>query len=271
MARLRLRLVFNPGGVGAPMDRLGEFHVQAEKFLRALSIDLGVDAKKGEWLAENFTNDSVAFDAELAQPITQLIADRGLEALKTISGDRPLDAYNRGLLSYITVAEFARIGRTLDPDQKFQIGVYGNGNPQPSEWYDVNYRKTAEIRQLLDGPFVTLGSVQGTIHAWHGGARPAFFQVRELSTGDLIRCVYRGELYGRIHQATRVPNTVVHVYGEIRWDRATNKIVELDANSLDLAEPISEVEFNRLFGSMPGFTGTMSTAEYIDWLRDDAE
>jgi hypothetical protein len=60
------------------------------------------------------------------------------------------------------------------------------------------------------------------------------------------------------------------VYGDIEWDRATNTIIEIDAKGLDLAEPITEVEFNRLFGSMPGFTGTMSTADYIEWLRGDA-
>jgi hypothetical protein len=68
----------------------------------------------------------------------------------------------------------------------------------------------------------------------------------------------------------RVPNLVIHVYGDIEWDRATNTIIEIDAKGLDLAEPITEVEFNRLFGSMPAFTGTMSTADYIEWLHGDA-
>src|ERR1700737_2515547 len=92
MARLRIRLVFNPGRVGAPMDKLGEFSSQTERFLRAFSLDLGIAAKKGEWIAENFTNDSVSFDAEFAAPVPDEVASRGREALETITGSRPLDA-----------------------------------------------------------------------------------------------------------------------------------------------------------------------------------
>jgi hypothetical protein len=74
-----------------------------------------------------------------------------------------------------------------------------------------------------------------------------------------------------VHQATRVSNTVIQVYGDIRWDRATNAIITMDAKDLDITETLSEQDFERLFGSMPDFTGTMSTADYIDWLRGDAE
>jgi hypothetical protein len=270
MARLRIRLVFNPGRIGAPIDKLGEFSSQTERFLRALSVDLGIEARKGEWIAENFTNDSVSFDAEFAAPVPDEVAIRGREALETITGPQPLDACNKGLLGFTTVAEFARIGRALDPDEKFRLGLYANGGDAPVDWRDVEYRKTAEIREFLDKPFVTYGSVQGTIHAWYTGARPGFFQVRELSTGSLVRCVYRGDLYRVIYEAMRVPSTVIHVYGDIEWDRATNAIIEVDTKGLDIAEPLTEAEFNRLFGSMPAFTGRMSTADYIEWLRGDA-
>jgi hypothetical protein len=271
MARFRLRLVFNPGRIGSPMDKLGEFTSQTERFLRALSIDLGIAAKKGEWLAQNFTDDSVAFDCEFASSVPEEVARRGRDALEIISGDHPLDACNKGLVTHTTVAEFGRVGKVLDPDEKFLVGLYDDGAAQPSKWLDVDYRKTAKIRQLLDCPLVSYGSVQGTLHAWHAGARPGFIQVRELSNGSLVRCVYRGDLYSRVHQATRIPNTVIHVYGDIRWDRTTNAILEVDIKGLDLAEPLSEDEFARLFGSMPHFTGTMSTADYIDWLRGDAD
>jgi hypothetical protein len=270
MARLRVRLVFNPGRVGSPMDKLGEFSSQTERFLRALSLDLGIGTKKGEWLARNFGNGSVEFDGELPTAIPDAAAARGREALAMISGEHPLDACNKGLVGYTTIAEFARIGRILDPDEKFFLGLYQDGESQPSDWREIDYRKTAEIRRLLDAPLTSYGSVQGTVHAWHTGARPSFFQVRELAGGALVRCVYKGDLYGRVHQATRVPNTVIHVYGDIRWDRATNAIIEMEATDLDLAEPLSEAQFQHLFGSMPDFTGIMSTADYIDWLRDDA-
>jgi hypothetical protein len=271
MGRLRVRFVFNPGRVGSPMDKLGEFSCQTERFLRALSLDLGIETRKGQWLASHFADGSVEFDAELAAPVSDAEAARGREALFTITGEHPLEACNKGIIGYTTVAEFARIGRPLDPDDKFRVGIYSNGGATPSDWREVHSHRMAEIRRLLDTPLTSYGSVQGTVHAWHTGARPGFFQVRELSSGALVHCFYRGDLYSKVHQATRVPNTVIHVYGDIRWDRATNAIIEVEAKDLDLTEALSEQDFERLFGSIPDFTGTMSTADYIDWLRGDGE
>jgi hypothetical protein len=271
MARLRIRLQFNPGRVGSPMDKLGEFSSQTERFLRSLSLDLGIKIKKGDWLARNFSNGSVEFDGELATAIPDEIATRGREALAAIVGDQPLDAFNRGLVGYTTIAEFAKIGTVLDSDEKFLVGLYQDGEARPAEWREVDYQKTAEIRRLLDAPMISYGAVQGTVHAWYTGARPSYFQLRELASGSLVRCIYKNDLYGKVHQATRVPNMVVYVYGEIHWDRATNAIIEVDAADLDPAEPLTEAQFQSIFGSMPEFTGTMSTADYIEWLRGDAE
>jgi hypothetical protein len=270
MGRLRLRLIFNPGRIGSPIDKLGEFSSQTERFLRSLALDLGIAIKKGQWLAQHFTDGSVEFDVELAALVSDAEAERGREALAVITGEHPLDAYNRGFVGYTTVAEFARIGRSLEPDEKFLVGIYSNGEERPTDWREVNYRKAAEIKKLLDTPLTTYGSVQGTVHAWHTGTRPGFFQVRELSSGNLVRCVYRDDLHAKVHQATRVPSTIIHVYGKIQWDRSSNTIIDVEVKDLDIAEALSESDFERLFGSMTNFTGTMSTSDYIDWLRDDA-
>ena len=135
----------------------------------------------------------------------------------------------------------------------------------------VRLQSSPQPEPETDAPVITHGSVQGTIHEWHTGARPMFFKLRELSTGELVRCEHDQALYGRVHEATGTPNTVIHAYGQITWDRTTNAIINVEANAIDLAEPISEIEFERLLGSAPHFTGTMSTADYIDWLRGDAD
>jgi len=271
MARLRIRLRFNPGRTGAPMDKLGEFASQTEKFLRSLANDIGVSAKKGEWLAVKFTNDSVAFDSLYAEVVTDAVAAKGREAIIVITGDDPLAACSKGIVSYGTIAEFSRIGKMMDPDETFFIGVYESDVANEPEWKEVAFSKTAEIRQLLDAPLVSYGSVQGVLYAWHFGAERPFFNLRELSSGDLIKCFYISDLHDRIHEATEDKNTVVHVYGDIKWDRATNLIIELDAINIEIARTLSDFEFDGLFGSMPKFTGSLSTSEYIDWLRGDGE
>ena len=109
------------------------------------------------------------------------------------------------------------------------------------------------------------------MHAWHQGSEPPFFTVRELSTASLVRCNYKAALHEKVFEAHEQPHAVVHVYGDMEWDRATSQIVNLDATDLDITKPLSEFEFQKLAGSSPNFTGTLTTDEYLDWVRDDGE
>ena len=116
------------------------------------------------------------------------------------------------------------------------------------------------------------GSVQGFVHAWHSGAEPPFFQLRELSSGDLVRAEYKPDLHAKIvHAHESEHHTVIHVYGDIRWDRTTRRILEMSAVDIDLTQPLTDAGFNRLIGSMPEFTGDMTTTDYLDWIREDGD
>lgn len=161
MARLRVRLRFNPGRIGTPMDKLGEFSSQTERFLRSLAIDLDLPARKGEWLAARFSNESVAFDGEYPAPVPDAVHAQAFEALSLITGDQPLTAVERGVMSYGTAAAFSRIGEIMDKDERFYVGLYRNGTEEPDEWREITYRRAAEMRQLLDTPITSYGSVQG--------------------------------------------------------------------------------------------------------------
>lgn len=271
MARLKLRIRFNPGRTGAPMDRLGEFATQTEKFLRSLTADLGVAAKKGHWLATNFGNESVGFDTEFADALQDAEAIKGIEALELILGENTLTAIERGIVSYGTVAEFSRIGKSLSADDHFMIGIYKSPEADEPDWKKVTYRKTAELRQLLEAPYNSVGSVQGLFHSWHQGADKPFFNVRELSTGELIRCEYGSEMYPKVHKATENENTVVLVYGNIEWDRATNLVVTMEVTDIEAVKPLLPHEFETMAGSAPNYTGAMTTSEYISWIRGDEE
>ncbi|GEM_PF-1629038 len=271
MASLKIRLRFNPGRTKAPMDKLGGFASQAEKFLRALAADLGVDVKKGKWLAHTFTNESVAFDGEYSEPVDDTVVTKGNEALLIMSGADPLAACNDGRVSSRTMGEFAKLGTLLDPDEHFFIGLYTADLEEVQEWRSVTHKRAAEIKQILEAPYTTMGSIQGIVHAWHSGAKPKFFQIRELATGALIRCEYESALHARVHVATRSPNTVAHVYGLIHWDRISDTATVVEVNDVEVVEPISEADFNSLFGSAPGFTGDISTGDYISWMRGDGD
>ena len=270
MANLRIRLRFNPGRVGSPMGKLGEFSTQMERFLRSLSADLGIDAQRGKWLAKNFTNESVAFDGEYADFVDDAISQKALAALEGLSGPSPLGAFNSGYVGYSTLAEFAKVGKLLDPDEVYYIGLYRNGDAQP-DWKSVSHTQTAQLRKLLETPVTTIGSVQGIMYSWHPGATQPFFQVRELITKELVRCEYEDRYYDQVHQAMESQNVTVHVYGRIQWDSVTNAIIKVLIDDIEATEPLSASEFNQFFGAAPEYTGEFSTAEYIEWLRGDGD
>jgi len=281
MALLRARFKFNPGRHGAPLDRLGEFTAQAEKFLRSLAADAGVSAQKGDWLAVNFTNSSVEFTAKYAKDLSEEIAAKSGRAVEAIAGDDPMSAYNSGLVSVTTLAEFSKLSTAMQQDEYFQIGVLDQEAPaneqsdedtEPRKWEDVSYTKLTNIRRVLELPLVTYGSVQGVIEAWHlASSRGPFFTMRELSTGDRIRCDYSTALRGKVHVATQQEGAVVHVYGKMSWERPTNSIISLVVEDIEVATPLTPSEFDSVFGSMPEFTGEMTTADYIEWLRGNGD
>ena len=85
-----------------------------------------------------------------------------------------------------------------------------------------------------------------------------------------MRAEYKPDLHAKIvHAHASERHTVIHVYGDIRWDRATRRILEISAVDIDLTQPLTDAGFNRLFGSMPEFTGDMTTTDYLGWIRED--
>jgi len=276
MSKFRIRIKFNPGRHGAPLDRFGEFTEQVEKFLRSLTTDLGLSVKKGQWVASNFKNGSVAFDSEYAGAIddTQMVS--GNNILNSLLGGNPAAAIGRGVLSYGTAAEFSKISKSIAPDEHFLIGLYSpneeDSEEEPSEWKEVSYRRMSELKALLEAPLLSSGVIQGIIHAWHFGAEPPFFNVRELSMGRLIRCEYTSqEMYHKVHEATENEGAVVLVYGDMEWDKATNSIVRLSVTDIESTKSLTPKNFDALFGAVPEYTGSMTTDEYIEWVRGDED
>lgn len=271
MARLRIRLRFNPGRDGAPLDRLGELAVQAEKFLRSFAADLGIDAKKGEWLASAFTNESVAYDVSYADPVAPEMVAAGNDLVDQLTGADPIAACNRGAFSYNTLAEFSRIGKGMSPDDKFFVGVYASDGANDPRWLDVPYRKTAEIRQFLEAPYVVDGAVQGTFHGWVPGALPPFFHVRALDSALLVKCVCTAEQYKLVHDSTGEPNTLLNIYGELEFDKGDNSIIQVNVRDIEQVRPLTSEEFERLSGAIPDATGTLSTDQYVALIRDEGD
>lgn len=260
---VRVRLVLNEGRHGAPLSKLGKIAEQLEKFLRALAADSNIDTKPGEWVAANFTNSSVAYDAEFLGDVNvgaaQVFA-RGLEALADY--DPEGDGLN-GMVSDGTALEYARIGALIDPDEHIGLGIYPVRGGTP-KWRRITYSRMASLRRQMETPLPTHGAVQGILYSWFKEARSPSFQIRELASDALVRVHYPSNLYADVARAVQERNTMLIVAGEMSLDRATRLPVEMHAERIQRIGMLSAAEFEALVGSAPDYEADLSEETYWD-------
>jgi hypothetical protein len=252
MARIKVRFSINKGRHGAPMAKLGRISEQAEKFLRALASDCDIQTKPGDWLAANFKNGSVEYDAEFPDDVSSgavQVFSNYVEALADY--DPESEGLNLGVSS-ATALEYARIGALIDPDEIVGIGVYPARGGEP-RWRQITYSATSAIRRQIEAPIPSYGSAQGILHAWYKEAREPNFQLRELSTDNLIKVLYPAAMYSDVAEAVRERTTMIIVSGNMLFDRASRQTTELRADRIKKMRLLSTAEFETFFGSAPDF------------------
>jgi len=144
MARLRIRMELNRGGVGVPLNKLASVVNEAQKFFRMLGDDVHIDTAAGEWLGFDFDNKSLNFTAEYVGPV---------EPAQVLEFQAAFDGVT--LMRRATIAQFARIAAAIEEDELIGFGLYQNDREtEPSEWRSLSKRDalriSEEIRQLAD-------------------------------------------------------------------------------------------------------------------------
>jgi len=252
MAGLKVRFVINQGRHGAPMSKLGKISEQAEKFLRALATDNAIETKPGEWLAANFKNGSVEYDAEFQGDVNFGAVQAFVRGLEFLADYDPEGDGLNGSVSSSTALEYAKIGSLIDPDEEVGLGIYP-AQGGSIKWRKITYHRTAAIRREIETPLPTYGSIQGIIHAWFKEAREPSFQMRELATDSLIRVYYPARLYADVAQAVQERTTMLIATGDMLFDRASRQATELHADRIERIRMLSTAEFENFFGSAPEF------------------
>lgn len=269
MAQIRLRIELNKGRTGAPLDKLGDIARQMERFLRSLASDLRLEIRPNEWLAVNFKNGSVSWDASYQTEVSESEVRRFNECVEFITDYDPETEGTNGLISDVTLLEYGRLGERIDPDEVIGVGIYPlNGRARP-RWRRVEYRKASRVRRAVETPIYSYGSVQGEMHSLIKGIANPYFQVREFGTNQLVRCYYEPDLYADVHRALEHRNAVVHATGQMRLDRVKRSIEDMQVERLDRIEPLTDDEFLSLFGAAPDITGDLSTKGFIAHVRED--
>jgi len=270
MAQIRLRVELNRGRTGAPMDKLADVSRQLERFLRALAADLSIEVKKGEWLATNFENGSVKWDAALQAEVKDTVFHRFNESVEFVADYDPETEGSNGLVSDATLLEYGRIGMHMDPDEIVCLGIYSTPtSKKPKKWRPISYRSTTKVRQAIESPIESYGSIQGIMHSWTKEGYSPNFQIRELSSDVLVKCTYRSELYPDVHASFKERTAVVFVTGAMKYDRVKRQVEELHAERLDRFASLSSEELKAFFGSAPRLTGDKTTNEFMGSIRSD--
>jgi hypothetical protein len=255
MARIKVRFVINKGRHGAPMAKLGQISEQAEKFLKSLAADSEIETHPGEWLAVNFNDGSVEYDAEFQGDVNPGAAQIFTRNLEFLADFDPASEGLNAAIRPVTALEYARIGSLIDPDEEIGVGIYAPDAPEsrPPKWRAITYRKSAALKREIETPVPSYGAVQGILHAWFKEAKEPYFQIRELSTDTLVKVFYPFALYPDVAKAVQERTTMLTVSGNMLFDRTTRLAIELRADRIDLIKMLSTAEFEEFFGSAPDF------------------
>ncbi len=269
MTTLRIRVELNKGRIGMPLGKLAAICAETVKFLNMLSDDLQLTDGEPVWLAENFENDSVDYDCRLANDVGEARTEIGRRALRLIMGetltlDDPELAFK---IRPETRRQYFHIAAPIDPDEKVRFGVYLDGGAKPDLWYDLARHEEA----LVSGGVIdrgAYGEIQGIVHAFFKEGRRPHLRVRELATQQFVKCFFRMDMYNAAVELLNDRTAVVFVEGHIREDANTGETREIDVEDFRLAPDFSKDNFEKFLGTIPDYTGAITTEEFVEQLRE---
>jgi len=262
MANFRVRIEMNKGRHGVPIHRLAEIAKEAEKFFQMFAADLGLE--KGEWIADNFTDGSVGFDTNYVGTAPDLTLRTGQKAFELLTQPSTSPDDLKFGVRKETFLQFARMAAPVDADDFISIGLY-NGQPKPP-MRELTKKRFIEIEKEIVQTVEQYGGAQGIITAFFKDSNT--FWLRELSTGNRISCIFHVKDYKRVWQMLEGKDAIVKVEG---WKIVTNgKLEHLKVVTISPAPEYQEGDLDKFFGCDPGFTGDLSTEEYLDDLRGES-
>jgi hypothetical protein len=266
MADLRIPIILNKGRKGIPLKKLASISAEIQQFLGLLGEDLNIELGAG-WIGIDFSNGSLGFVAEKVDPVEELKEKEFKQVFRNVAQRKP-DARVRPS----TIRQYAKIADPMDAEETAEFGLPNpDADGQGDEWCELTKQQALLITSEIQGLVRSYGGVQGVIHSVFFGASPAHFQLRELSTGDLVKCVYSSrKQYEELAAVLHEQNAVVHVYGTIRTDLVNRQIEELRVARIELADTFSTEDFERFVGCAPGLLGDQSLQGFIDDVRERA-
>ena len=230
MANLKLGIELNKGKRGIALDKLEHIVEEMRKFLVSMGDDIEL-SDPASWVGVDFKNGSLGFVTEYLHPVPPLKLARFNNAIVALAKSEYPQSLRKA-----TANQFFRLASVLDNDETADIAVFNESNAAVP--LEIS-QKTAMLAQMLNVlPFrETLGSLQGKIHSLYKESKPSpYFTLRELSTGNLIKCHYGVDDYPAIVHALEIIDQVLHVRGLIITDTRGRCIDHVRVHQILLAE-----------------------------------
>ena len=270
MAKLRLRVELNKGRTGVPLEKFANVVGELKKFVEQLAREVGIPADKNEWFAHEFANGSGYFTSELAAVIEtekRALFNSHVRFLAELSSENKLD---RAHVPLSLVEQFRKISDPLDFDEPIGFGIYESDAQDQPTWLQATKLSLASALDDVEFQSRYYGTVFGSVHSLHKGSAPAFLNVRDVVSGELIKCFYKpSDHYSAIAKLLQKDDALVYVHGLVTVDLVRKCIDHIDSDHFEVAPEYRPGDLDALIGAAPNFTGRMTTKQFIKKIRDD--
>jgi len=229
MSLLRMRITLNKGKRGIALDKLENIVEELRKFFVGVGNDMEL-TEPTSWVGVDFRNSSLEFTTEYQVSVDTAKLARFNGALMTLARSEFPPSFDPA-----TSQHFFEVAGLLEPDEVAEIAVFNEDNTIiPLEIG----RRTATLARFIDVlPFrESIGAIQGKIHSLYKESRPQHFVLRELSTDNLIKCIYELDDYPAIVKALEVKEQVLHVRGLVVTDTRKRNIEHIRVQRILLAD-----------------------------------
>ena len=254
------------------MSRLAALSGETQKLLRMVANDVGITAPGGTWIAQDFYNQGLGFDAEyqLAAVDDPEVA-RYMSALDAMSiVDRDSNWAVHGI-NPTTLVQYATVTTLASEGENVRLGIYKEDASLDVEWKVLQKDRAVAILEHYQEWIEYRGMIQGIIHSLFKEASPPYFVLRDMASHELIRCVFRPSTYPDVHEALKRKNGVVLVSGWTKARRIDRCVDEMKVERLQATKPLNIDKLKAFFGSAPGWTGDLTSDEFIEQVRNDSE
>lgn len=262
MATLRVRFRLNPGRKGVPLNKLSRQAENIELFLRSLASDLGEDGGTQLWLATAFGNGSMINTAEYQAVVATVKAAKLNAAVESLLKFKALEGVP-DYVSTVTLDRFACLRGALDDDESLGISTFDLETGKARRWQYVDKLKLEKIGEALEVEVRYVGSIMGTTYDWNKGATQPYILIRELTSGELVKCTYADADYAKVSHIFSRKTAVVIIEGAILFNRITERSEVTSATGFEFAPEMSDADFEAFFGCAPNLTGDLSTDDFI--------